>query len=216
MKIDEIKQAIQEQEASIGVQLQEFQALRTHIVEEIKPFAKARMKEDVELKVKSEPNHTKELGIDALTAMKQHLLSLLDRSDEVVDSVFSDDSLWIHTNYRFDLQDPYSYKQQGKAKTQIMTGIRRILGEAGQILLDNKYIQVGQEYVWETQYLYGYSGVLKGKLVYRYGVGVPQNISTLIDEYSQKIGALHELYKKLYYLQKSLSEQEAADLWENL
>lgn len=74
---------------------------------------------------------------------------------------------------------------------------------------------VGSEYIWESGVHYDYTRTNKGtpKLMYRYGLSLPQNISRLIDEYCTGIRTLHDTSSRLLDSQKALSQQEAEDLW---
>lgn len=219
MGVNEIKQEIGEIEHSIELEQQELNKLRQQIIEEVKPFAKDQIKSEVENKVKYESEHTKELGRDALAAMKQRLFALLDNSDDLVEKVFDDDGLWIHINY-----DPgderYAYFNQKNAEEQIYKGIKRILGEAGKILLDNGYIQVGYEYKWEGAARRNFNLVddkpTQANLLYGKPISISKSIRSLIEEYKKRIEALHEAYFKVLDLKERLSRQEAVDLWDEV
>ena len=219
MGVNEIKQEIGKYEHSIKLQQQALDKLRNQIIEETKPFVKIQLKSEVESRVKHNPEHTKELGRDALSAMKQRLFILLDSSDDLVDATFVDDSLWVHVNYNPD-GSRYAYDNQKLAKEKIHKGIRMIIGEAGKILLDNGYIKVGHEYRWDADLYRSYNftndSKAKAKLLYGFGLSVPPNIQALIEKYVEGIKVLHEASIKVSDLQKALSEQEAVDLWDEV
>ena len=67
-KIEQLNTAITEQQKSLAL-------LRQQIVTASKPFVKERIKHEVEQQVKSNSEHTKELGKDALTEMKRQLMN---------------------------------------------------------------------------------------------------------------------------------------------
>lgn len=219
MGVNEIKQEIGRYERSIELRQQALDKLRNQITEETKPFVKIQLKSEVESRVKHNPEHTKELGRDTLSAMKQRLFTLLDSSDNLVDTTFSDDSLWVHVNYNSD-GSRYAYDNQKLAKEKIHKGIKMIIGEAGKILLDNGYIKVGHEYRWDDDFYRSYNfkndSKAKTKLLYGFGLSVPPNIQALIEKYVEEIKALHEASIKVSDLQKALSEQEAVDLWDEV
>ena len=121
MCVNEIKQEIGRYERSIELRQQALDKLRNQITEETKPFVKIQLKSEVESRVKHNPEHTKELGRDTLSAMKQRLFTLLDSSDNLVDTTFSDDSLWVHVNYNSD-GSRYAYDNQKLAKEKIHKG----------------------------------------------------------------------------------------------
>lgn len=221
MGVAEIKQEIEKYEASINTQQQSFLVQRQQIVDAIKPFAKARLKQEVENEVKHNPEHTKELGKTALSEMKAQLTELLENSDQIVDETFADDALWTYVNYRIlpDGDRPgQGYNNRKSAKEKLLNGIKTIIGRAGKILIDYKYIEVGGQYRWDTGVRYDYTQAGKGaaKLVYGYGLSLSQDIEKLIEEYCKCIDSLHEASGKVLNLQKTLSEQEAVDLWDEV
>lgn len=221
MGVAEIKQEILKYEASINAQQQSFLVQRQQIINAIKPFAKSRLKQEVENEVKHNPEHTKELGKESLSEMKAQLTELLEKSDQIVDETFADDALWTYVNYRI-LPDGdrfgQRYNNRKSAKEKLLNGIKAIIGRAGKILIDYKYIKVGGQYRWDTDVRYDYTRAGKGasKLVYGYGLSLSQDIEKLIEEYCKCIDSLHEASEKVLDLQKALSEQEAVDLWDEV
>jgi hypothetical protein len=221
MGVVEIKQEIEKCESSIKAQQQSFLVQRQQIIDAIKPFVNARLKEEVEAEVKRNSEHTKELGKPALSEMKKRLAELLENSDRITDEAFGDDTIWTYVNYKV-LPDGdrfgQGYNNRKAAKENILKGIKIIIGEAGKILLDNKYIKVGGQYRWDADVRYDYTRAGKGatKIVYGYGLSLPQNIEKLIDEYCKGIEDLHETAGKVLDLKEKLSEQEAVDLWDEV
>lgn len=139
MSVFELKKKVESLIQSIDDQKRTLDMLRQQIVDAVKPFAKDKIKNMVENQVRSQPDHTKELGKDTLAEMKKRLLELLDNSSTVVDNVFSDNSLWMHVNYKIDPNgDPYGqgYNNKNTANGLIHKGINIIIGEAGKILID--------------------------------------------------------------------------------
>lgn len=214
MGVAEIKQEMSKLEGSIELENQKLDELRQHIVEEAKPFIKMQLKENVEREVKHNSEHTKELGREKLSAMKQQLTALLDRSDYLVEETFSDDKLWIHVNYEIG-DDWYAYRKQETAEEQIYKAIKTILGEAGRLLIENGYIKAGTIYQWAGAYPVS-SNLAKSKLLYKGSVSTPESLRQLIGKYKEIIRVLHELYVKVLNLKKELSEQEAVDLWDEV
>lgn len=219
MGVTEIRQEIAKKELSIKTQQQTFEDQRQQIVEAIKPFVRDKIKSEVESHVRTNAEHTKKLGKAALSEMKKRLTDLIADSDRIVDETFSDDSLWVYVNYKIlPNGDGFGqrYNNTKAAKENILKGIKIIIGEAGKILIDNKYISVGGQYRWDAgvQYDYTRAGQGSSKLVYGYGLSLPQSIEQLIDKYCAGIENLHETMEKLLNLEKKLSEQEAVDLWD--
>ncbi len=221
MGVTAIKTEIETCEASIRALQQSFSVQRQQIVEAIKPFVKAQIKKEVENEVKRNSEHTKGLGKEALSEMKKRLAELLDNSDNITDSTFSDDALWTYVNYRVSLDgDRYGQKYNNRkdAKENIIKCIKIIIGEAGQLLIDNEYIEEGGLYRRERGMRYDYTKADKGstKLMYGYALTLPQDIENLIGEYGKSIEDLHDATDKVLNLQKKLSEQEAVDLWDEV
>ena len=99
MSVESIKQQIEKENASLATKLSDFEARRTEIIKQLKPFIQSELKKIVENEVKRNPEHTKALGVERLSGMKKQLTSLLEESDSLVDTVFQDDSLWVYVNY---------------------------------------------------------------------------------------------------------------------
>lgn len=221
MGVAEIKQEIEELEVSVKKQQQSFLTQRHQIVDAIKPSVKERLRKDVEDEVRSNPEHTKELGKAALSEMKKRLNDLIENSDRVVEETFQDDGLWVYVGYSIiPGGDRYgqAYNNKNSAKNKIHKGISIVLGEAGKILIGNKYMAIGSKYCWDNDMIYDYTKAGKGqsKLVCKVLYSLPKDIEQLIDEYCNRIEVLHNTLGKIIDLQKRLSEQEAADLWNEL
>lgn len=218
MSVLEIKKKIDSLDISVAEQQKSLALLREQIVAAIKPFVKERIKNEVESHVKTNSEHTKALGKDTLAEMKKELLAALENSDTFIDDIFGDNTLWVHENYQvIPNGDRFSqkYNNQKSAKEKIRNGIKIAVGVAGKILIDHKYLSIGNLYVWESGMRYDYTRANNGKsrLMYAYGLSLPQGISRLIEDYSNGIGQLHEVLCQLLDAQKSLSVQEALDLW---
>ena len=217
MGVNEIKQEIIAVEGSIELERQKLDELRRRIIDEAKPFIKVQLKENVEREVKTNSEHTKELGRERLSAMKQQLTALLDGNDNLVEETFSDDRLWIYVNYDVG-DDRYAYTNQKMAGEKIHKTIKTILGEAGRLLIDNDYIKAGSMYQWDTYGSFNLtsSRPVKSKLIYKGYLPIPDLLGRLIGDYTKKIETFHELHIKVSDLRKRLSEQEAADLWDEI
>lgn len=218
MSVLEIKKKIELLNASLAEQRESLALLRQQIVTASKPFVRERIKSEIEHQVKDNPEHTKKLGKDVLAEMKKQLLTALENSDAVVDDIFSDDELWVHENYMVSPNGDrfgQGYNKKESAKENIHKGIKVAIGEAGKILIEHKFLSPGNRYRWDSGMRYDYTRANKGKskLMYGYGLSLPQEINMLIEKYCKGIGQLHEALCQLIDLQKSLSEQEAIDLW---
>lgn len=214
----EIKKKIELLNTSLVDQRESLAVLRQQIVAASKPFVRERVKSEIEHQVRGNPEHTKKLGKDALAEMKKQLLTALENSDAVVDGIFSDDELWVHENYTVSPEGDrfgQGYNKKKSAKENIHKGIKVAIGEAGKILIEHKYLSPGNQYRWDSDMRYDYTRANKGKskLMYGYGLSLPQEINLLIENYCKGVGQLHEALCQLMDLQKALSEQEAIDLW---
>ena len=218
MSVLEIKKKIELLNTSLAEQRESLSLLRKQIVTATKPYVRERIKSEVEQQVKSNSEHTKELGKDALTEMKKQLLSVLDNIDALVDDIFGDDELWVHVNYKVTPNGDrfgQGYNKEKLAKENIRKGIKIALGEAGKILIKYKYLSPGNQYTWDYGMRYDYSRANKGesRLMYAYGLSLPEELFQMIEKYSKGIWQLHEASCQLMDSQKALSEQEAIDLW---
>lgn len=211
--IDEIKSQIDKEKKTINVQQNEMQEIRHHIIDAAKPFLRELIEKEVNEQVKSDPEHTKEIGIEKLTEMKQEFMTLLANSDRIVDEIFSEDSFWIHTGYMIKSGvDQYVqlYENKKAAEERINKGFRAVVGKAGQLLKDNGYLKSSRLF----QRPYNHVGMgLPVYLIYQGYLPVPDNIKLLQKQYIDKLEALHNSYHNISRLERELSEQEAADLW---
>lgn len=220
MDVTTLKQEIENLELSAEEQRQSLEAQRQKIVDAIKPFAKEKIKSEVESQVRTNAEHTKQLGKEVLAEMKKQLNAVLENSDRFVDEVFADNALWLHVNYSIIPGDSFGQKfnNEKKAKDSILKGIRVIVGQAGRILFDYKYISLGSQYRWENGMRYDYSKANQGqsRIEYGYGLSLPKNLEEMIKKYCNDIDNLHEVLNKLSNTQKKLAEQEAVDLWDEV
>ena len=217
MGVNEIKQEIGNLERSIEAQQQNLNKLRQRITDEIKPFVKPLLKENVEKEVRGNSEHTKGLGREKLSAMKQELKALVYNSDSLVEKVLANNDFWMHINY--DIGDErYMYGvSREEVKGKIYRGIKIILGEAGKLLIEYDYVKAGITYQWDDthrNFNLVDSGQKKSNLLYKGHFPTPNSLKLLTEEYAKGLGILHELYEKVSDLKKELSEQEAADLWD--
>jgi len=219
MGVNEIKQEIDKFERSIEAKQQNLDRLRQRITDETKIFINPQLKENVEREVKSNSEHTIELGREKLSVMKQSLVTLLDSSDSLTEKVLSNNDFWMHVNYDIG-DDRYAYSIQDEAKGKIYRGIKIILGEAGKLLIEYDYIKPGVLYQWDSNTRRNFnlvdSNTAKSDLVYKGHLPTPKALSLLIEEYAKELKSLHELFVKALDLTKDLSEQKAVDLWDEV
>lgn len=213
-KISELKVAITQQHDALGL-------LRQQITDIIKPFVNEQIKIEVEKHVKGNPEHTKNLGRESLAEMKQRLTKTLENSNSFVDEIFANDILWVHVNYEVKPNGDrlvQAYNSKKLAGENIRSGIKIALGAVGKILIDYKYLTLGREYQWEKGMRYDYTRANNGvsRLMYAYGISLPDNLTKLIAEYCNGIDQLHKLSCQLIDAQASLSQQEALDLWNDV
>lgn len=219
MGVNEIKQEIDKFERSIEAKQQNLNKLRQRITDEVKFFVNPQLKENVEKEVKSNSEHTIELGREKLSVMKQRLVALMDNSDNLVEKVFANNDFWSHVNFGIG-DDRYAYGIQEEAKRKIYKGIKIILGEAGKLLIDYDYVKPGVMYQWDSDTRRNFNFVdstpEKTDLIYKGHLPIPKALSLLIEEYAKEIKALYDLYVKVSDLKRDLSEQEAVDLWDEV
>ncbi len=214
MEVDILRSELAKHETYYNKQVQRMQTLREQITEGVKPLVKERLKVNVEKEVRGSPEHTKALGRESLSSMKQELAKLLEESGLMVDECFSDDSMWIHTNYSAR-RDTVVYNDKRKAEENIYAGIRRVLGEAGKLLLKYKYIKLGTVYqadgsrrTWSTDS----NG--QGRVAYRGELQTPKELDKLIADYTSAIEVLDREERQIASLRQRIAEQEASDLWD--
>lgn len=217
MSIETIKQQINENNDSLELKMNDFEVRRSAIVEQLKPFVQNELKRIVENEVKRNSEQTKTLGAERLGEMKKQLLNLLECSHNLVDTVFENDNLWVHVNYTIVPHgDSWGQKHNNtkRAETCIISGIKKVLGKAGKILIDFGYAKAGSKYERTSQWqIDDDNEVVFGS---NYGFQIPVDIEKAIADYCKQIEEIHNIIDKLEKLKKELSEQEAFDLWEQV
>lgn len=217
MGIEVIKQQIEENNANIALKMNDFEMRRTTIIEQLKLFIQSELKRIVENEVKCNSEHTKTLGAQKLGEMKKQLQSLLENSNNLVDTVFGNDHLWAHINYIINPKgDTWGQKRNNitKAEACIISGIKRILGKSGKILIDFGYAKAGSKHerakLWQQD---DDNEIVFGS---NYSLQIPADIKKSIEDYCKQIEEMHDIIENLEQLKKKLSQQEAVDLWEQI
>ena len=217
MSVETIKQQMDEATATLELIMNDFEVRRTTIIEQLKPFIKSELKRIVENEVKRNSEHTKTLGVERLGEMKKQLTNLLESSNDLVDSVFAMDSLWIYVDYSIVPNgDTWGQKSNNtkKAENCIISGIKRILGKSGKILIDFGYAKAGSKYERTSRWQQDDDNeIVFGS---NYGFQLSAEIEKSIREYCNQIEKQHDIIEQLEKLKKQLSEQEAVDLWEQV
>lgn len=219
MNVNELREKIDQHLDSIQAKQESLNKIRQHIIDEIKPFIKTELQKTVDNEVTYDAIHTKELGVEKLSSMKQQLLDLLDRSDSLVEEIFSDDDFWFHVNIGTN-KIGHTYEDDRIATQKINEGIRLALGAVGKLFQVFGYIEAQNKYRRENGSHRNFNLVSdnqpQDKLFYRGYVETPKTLQLLIEEYANRIGPLHQEYIEISDLQEKLLKQEASDLWNGI
>lgn len=194
---------------------EEFEEKRAIIIELLKPFIRTELQNTIDNEIKEFPDHTRELGLEKLKNMKEDLKILLFNANAMTTDLLSEDTYWLHVDYEIDVNnDRQKYQNKRLAKELIITGIKFLIGKAGEILINYGYERVGASYSMNSKWQLNDNG----DIVYgaNYGLIIPNNIDDLINSYSNDIERLHEIIYKLMYLTKELEQQEAIELWKEV
>jgi len=172
----------------------------------------------VENEVKEKSEHTKSLSIDNLKDMKRKLTSVLESSDNSTLEKLGNDDYWAHVNYKCEGKDDFLSSSGIRViEKKLTTAFQELLGSAGKILYDYKYIKVGKDYYNNISDDWVFVSDTSDKIKYSRGVSYfNSNLEKLIKRYCDMIGEVHKQLKNLQSLQKQLSEQEAVSLWEQI
>lgn len=186
---------------------------RVTLIEMLKPFIKSKLQNFIEDEVKRNPDHTKSLGLEKLSQMKNELTNLLNNSDALVGKTFSNNEYWVHVDYHIvEGGDSFGqqYNNKKAAKEKIILGIKVVFGKAGKILIDYEYKKAGPVHSHSSEWQI----TANSEIAYSYGFPIPDDIEKAMKAYSDNVGRLHEIIDKLAKLTKELNEQEALDLWD--
>ncbi len=191
---------------------EEFEEKRTAIIEQLKPYIRTELQNIIENEVKEYPSYTMELGLKKLKDMKEDLKALLFNANAMTTDILSDDIYWLHVNYTIDVNnDRQKYQSNGLAKDKIFTGIKLLIGKAGEILIHYGYERVGASYSINSKWQRNDNG----EIVYgaNFGLLIPNKVDDLINCYSSDMERLHDIIYKQMKLTKELEQQEAIMLW---
>lgn len=191
---------------------EEFEEKRITIIEQLKPFIRTELQNIIENEIKEHPNHTMELGLKKLKDMKEDLKVLLFNANAMTTDILSEDTYWLHVNYTIDVSnDRQKYQNKRIAIDSIVSGIKLLIGKAGEILIHYGYERAGTSYSINSKWQRNDNG----DIVYgaNFGLLMPSNVDNLINSYSNDIERLHDIMYKLMNLTKELEQQEAMALW---
>lgn len=139
MSANELRKKIEQHQNSIQARRDALCTIRQQIIEEAKPFIKTELQRIVDKGVIEDSAHTKELNQEKLlSSMKQQLSDLLNRSDSLVEEIFSDDALWTYVNINTS-EDDYTLNDSRNAMEKVKNGIKMALGEAGKLFQEFGY-----------------------------------------------------------------------------
>lgn len=217
MSIEKIQSDITTTKQKIEIQGKKLDELGNQIVRELKPYIKQKIENAITNEVKEKSEHTKSLGKERLTELKQSLQSLLAQSDVLMDELYSNDEVWVHKNYIIiEKGDSFGqkYNNQKKADRTVTDPARIVLGRAGKLLSDYGYVKVAPRYSgghgeWKENE--------RSEVIYGYSIGGFQSsFEKTIKEYIEALGVYHDNIEELTRLEKALSEQEAMDIWDGI
>ena len=215
MDVKSVKKEIEQNDIAVTGQMNAFTCLQKDIIAEIKLFVASELKRLVENEVSRNSDHTKSLSKENLGEMKRRYNQILESSGDTVDSLFTGSELWLHIDYKIITNDEafeQSFISEKKAEENIMRGISLALGQAGQILIDYGYEDMGTKYGRFAEI--EFHG--KKRLAYQNIIILSDSLEKLLQEYCQGIGNLHRLLENNLNLKQNINEQEVLDLWSNV
>ena len=214
MRTEQLKSEIKDCQIEIAKSQEQLNEIRKNIIALAKPFVKEKLRDFVENEVKGQPEHTKSLDISTLKKMKSTLTELLENSDSLVDEKFDNDHYWPHANYTGQTKcgEEILSINSRNVEYKIDSAFKELFGLAGKILSDYEYVKVS----YGDSYWVFTSGA-NSEITYRLGISYwGTDLEDLRKNYYDVFSKLHDHMINLRKLKIELSQQEAADLWEQI
>jgi len=175
-------------------QKEHMEELRGPIIKYISTMLKSQIDTKVkDIVVHSQASFSKNLGADTITRLKLEVKNMIDSMDSTVESVFSDDSLWLHKG-KIELHITPNENHTMSAKMRhISNGIELVQKTPIQLLESYKYSHVRSSFD-------GYAG------------GDPVLID-LIRNYAKEMIKWHMIMREIQSLEHTIDSTDVADIW---
>jgi len=204
MKSEELANELQQHETTMSSLMEQMDNLYCEIQDAMPAAAASWMNQEVERRIKDNPDAVQSLGIEKLRELKSKLNSLKERLAEIVASEFQDRSRWPHHIEPEDELSPKSRREEphlNKTFRNVISNLGGLLDEFG-LLNEPK----GHYPSWERV----------GQDRFRYAINPgPINLpESKMKDYGELLKKYTSLSRKIKDTHRSLSEAKAKELWE--
>jgi len=212
MEIKELDEKIDSLESRIEIERKNMEHFIDEFIDAVKIFSIDWIKKLIIEGVKSEPNITINIDKEKLKELKSKYQNLLDQIPEIVENEFNDDKTWKHrillNNSNDEDISPYSVLL-GEIKNNIDKHCRRILGNAGKLLLDYGYYK-------KHQYRSPWKETFDGELKYVSEMNWSPQMNYFVKDYTETFSDFHNSLSELKSLKTKKAEMEAKKIWDAL
>ncbi|MDP4194847.1 MAG: hypothetical protein Q8940_07350 [Bacteroidota bacterium] len=173
-----------------------------------KPFIINWFRDIAASNVKLQPEITKNLGVEKLTAMKKELEDLCNQIEELVNKYLNIDEIWAHRkNFKQNINETIiAYAIYGNKMPEIIdNALRSLLGCIGKILEKYGYYKKGAWFKPPSSNYY-----------YNFKLDWSQNMKSAITKYSKQNQTNIESSNKLERVKRNKEEFEAKDMWDKI
>ena len=163
--------------------------------------------------VKGEPEITKGLGKEYLTAMKQKVRELQDKTDDIVSSEMDKNKNWYHKD-TLSVQPNYFSDSPSIEEEQTL---RRIAGQLGPILEEYGYIEVNyaKRLGWRERNRDGSINSDNPNPIYPYTISWGDDQKELMRKYHDLMEKAKSTKSTTDRLKSEKEKSEAKDLWDD-
>lgn len=192
----------------IGETKENMDEIAKKFIRETEEFVIMWSKDNIESKVKNNPEITKNLGLDKLRELKSKCRNLIQEMPSIVKTKFDNFSIWSHEMSISDLEkeSDFRFDYEHKLEKGIDELLRQILGHVGVLLTEYEYIKYtpGSVNEWDKT---------SDGFRYAYGFFWSNGMKETKKEYLNKNEKFLDLIKELNSTKIKKEEAEAEDLW---
>jgi len=199
------------QEADAGYQ--RLESLQKEFIGLVKQFLAGWYDGTVRAAIRAHSEKVKRLGPQGLHAMKQEYDALLERIDENIDALFSEDKYWPHRIDRQAEPEDEAPKESQPAdfRDSLSDGIRTVQGQLGGLLIKHHFASSEDDF--------GDWGVDEDDrdthLRFRREFVFTKEMNAILKQYVDLLERLETLRSEVHRLEEAIEDEQAEDIWEN-
>ena len=213
MIADQSDPRIQKARQEVDAVDQRLESLQKEFTGLVKQFLAGWYDGTVRAAIRAHSEKVKRLGPQGLHAMKQEYDALLERIDENIDALFSEDKYWPHRIDRQAEPEDEAPKegQPADLRESLSDGIRTVQGQLGGLLIKHRFASSEDDF--------GDWGVDQDDrdthLRFRREFVFTKEMNAILKQYMDHLERLEALQSEVHQLEEAIEDEQAEDIWEN-